>query len=176
MALTKSENLEKQSEKIEAAVETQPVKKFEERKPDKIIVLEHPKIRGNGSVGLFLRGEEISFEFKEGKYSFENKKENLELRDALVADGWVDLTYYAHERKTPFPELSKKKISEWIYKHPLGTDQRPINGGIGIFADGKEFDIKIKESKIQLYSKENSSAESIAMELEKQGYILIDSR
>lgn len=166
----KSEPIEKKG-----AEKSAPVPKA--RRGDDHITLKHPSFTGNAEgIGLYVDGVEEHFSVTEGilklpRFSKDGEdQKSLKIRNLLTAEKWADLTDYGWEEKEPLKVVPQAKTVKWTFRHPAGTDQNRLNCMIGVFVNGEEKMIPVKDNEVI------AGDVALAAVLEKEGFILLSTK
>lgn len=136
------------------------------KKHPKTFVFKH-KMPIDGSLGVYVNGQEISVTAKKGVIEFapETFAQGLNIRDALIGNGWEDQTVYPVNRPIDAPKPSIKVGKKWFFHHPDSSAMDAINCNIGFYVNGEEVSVEVRDSKCTVESVELATA------LEKHGYI-----
>lgn len=170
------ESLQNADESAQGIIEQKPekadVKQSREaaalKYPNKFILRHNLPV--NGSVGVYVDGEELSVKADKGIIEFvpESFEHGLKIRHVLTRAGWVDETVYPINRPIDAPEPIVKQPKKWFFHHPdtHPTDGEQINCRVGLYVDDIEVSVEIVDSRCVI---ENAK---IAAALEKIGYVV----
>ena len=124
-------------------------KTIEAQKQSEKVTLQHPTAQPDGTVGLYLpNGDEISVPVKKGEVTLTHKQ--YDIRDVLIANGYIDKTTYSNYEQEITVELPEpKKIKKASFFHPDANENVPINAEIGIYLNnGEERKVVVKKNVI----------------------------